>query len=156
MTITSHPARQRLAAGITMLAAIMLLVAGTLSILRGIAGVTKDEVFLIPSEYSYQLDVSSWGWVHLALGVLLVAVAIGMMLTATWARIFAYCLAALSIVANFLSLPYYPWWSAIIIAIDVIIIWAVSTWDPQPSLSVIEVRETAYPAHGSAVRPGIR
>ncbi|MEV6660409.1 DUF7144 family membrane protein [Nocardia fluminea] len=151
MTITSHPVRQVLAAGITMLAAIMLLVAGTLSILRGIAGVTKDEIFLIPSEYSYQLDVSSWGWVHLALGVLLVAVAIGMILTATWARIFAYCLAGLSILANFLSLPYYPWWSVVIIVIDLVVVWAVSTRRPPPSSSVIDVHETTYPAHGSAV-----
>lgn len=136
MTITSYPVRQVLAAGITMLAVILLLVAGILSIVRGIAGVTKDEIFLIPSEYSYQLDVSNWGWIHLSLGILLVAVAIGMMLTATWARIFAYCLAALSIIANFLSLPYYPWWSVIIIAIDLTVIWAVATWNPDRSLSV--------------------
>ncbi|MFD3748065.1 hypothetical protein [Nocardia sp. NPDC058633] len=130
MTTTSQPVRQGLAAGITMLAAIMLLVSGTLSILRGIAGVTKDEIFLIPSEYSYQFDVSAWGWIHLALGVLLVAVAIGMMVTATWARIFAYCLAALSIVANFASLPHYPWWSVIVIVVDLVVIWAISTWTP--------------------------
>ncbi|MEV4207865.1 DUF7144 family membrane protein [Nocardia salmonicida] len=136
MTITSYPVRQVLAAGITMLAVILLLVAGILSIVRGIAGVTKDEIFLIPSEYSYQLDVSNWGWIHLSLGILLVAVAIGMMLTATWARIFAYGLAALSIIANFLSLPYYPWWSVIIIAIDLTVIWAVATWNPDRSLSV--------------------
>ncbi|MFF5036232.1 DUF7144 family membrane protein [Nocardia salmonicida] len=136
MTITSYPVRQVLAAGITMLAVILLLVAGILSIVRGIAGVTKDEIFLIPSEYSYQLDVSNWGWIHLSLGILLVAVAIGMMLTATWARIFAYSLAALSIIANFLSLPYYPWWSVIIIAIDLTVIWAVATWNPDRSLSV--------------------
>ncbi|MCA2207298.1 DUF7144 family membrane protein [Nocardia rosealba] len=130
MTTTSHPVRQGLAASITMLAAIMLLVAGTLGILRGIAGITKDELFLIPSEYTYQFDVSTWGWIHLALGLLFVAVAIGMMVTATWARIFAYCLAALSIIANFLSLPYYPWWSMIMVGIDLVIIWAISTWNP--------------------------
>ncbi|MFD3706614.1 hypothetical protein ACFWUP_26050 [Nocardia sp. NPDC058658] len=130
MTTTSHPVRQGLAAGITMLAAILLLVAGTLGILRGIAGVTKDEVFLIPSEYSYQFDVSTWGWIHLVLGILFVAVAIGMMVTATWARVFAYCLLALSIIANFLSLPYYPAWAVIVIVIDLVVIWALSTWNP--------------------------
>ncbi|MEU4651420.1 DUF7144 family membrane protein [Nocardia fluminea] len=114
-----------------MLAAAALLISGTLSILRGIAGVTEDDVFLIPGEYTYQLDVSAWGWVHLVLGALLVVVALGMMVNATWARIFAYCLAALSIVANFLSLPYYPWWSAILIVMDLIVIWAVSTWTPR-------------------------
>ncbi|MFD4461968.1 hypothetical protein [Nocardia sp. NPDC058480] len=136
MTSTSHPVRQGLAAGVTMLAAIMLLVSGTLNILRGIAGITKDEIFLIPSDYTYAFDVSTWGWISLVLGVLLVAVAIGMMVTATWARVFAYCLAALSIIANFLSLPYYPWWSVTIIVIDLIVIWAISTWHPHPGLSV--------------------
>ncbi len=131
MTTTSNPVRQGLAAGITMLAAILLLVAGIMSILRGIAGVTKDEILLIPSEYSYQLDVSTWGWIQLALGILLVAVAVGMIATATWARIFAYGLAALSIIANFLSLPYYPWWSVIVIVIDLVVIWALSTWSPR-------------------------
>lgn len=136
MTITSQPLRQSLAAGITMLAVIMLLVSGTLSILRGIADLTEDDKILIPSEYSYQLDVTGWGWIHLALGVLLVAVAVGMILTATWARVVAVGLAALSIIANFLSLPYCPWGSVIVIGIDLVVIWAISTWRPQSSLSV--------------------
>ncbi|MFD6396834.1 hypothetical protein [Nocardia sp. NPDC060249] len=130
MTTTSHPARRVLAVGITLLAATALVIAGTLSILRGIAGIIEDEVFLVPGDYVYQLDVSAWGWIHLVLGVLLVAVALGMMVTATWARIVAYCLAALSIIANFLSLPYYPWWSVILIVIDLVVIWAISTWTP--------------------------
>ncbi|MFD3430212.1 hypothetical protein ACFWU7_29840 [Nocardia fluminea] len=57
--------------------------------------------------------------------------ALGMMVNAAWARIFAYCLAALSIIANFLSLPYYPWWSVILIVMDLIVIWAISTWTPR-------------------------
>lgn len=127
---TSHPVRRGLAVGITMLAATALLISGTLSILRGIAGINEDEVFLIPGDYVYQLDVSSWGWIHMVLGVLAVVVALGMMVTATWARIVAYGLAGLSIIANFLSLPYYPWWSVIVIAVDILVIWAIATWTP--------------------------
>jgi hypothetical protein len=36
--------------------------------------------------------------------------------------------AGLSIVVNFMWLPHYPWWSIIVIALDVFIIWSVSTW----------------------------
>lgn len=36
-------------------------------------------------------------------------------------------LASLSVIVNFLWLPYQPWWSIIIIAIDVFIIWALCT-----------------------------
>ena len=38
----------------------------------------------------------------------------------------------LSILANFMWLPYYPWWSVLIIALDIVVIWAVSTWRPAP------------------------
>ena len=130
MTTTSHPVRQGFAAGITMFAAILLLVAGMLSILRGIAGVSKDEIFVTPGDYIYKLDLTTWGWIYIVLGVLAVAVAIGMMMTATWARVVALSLAALSLIANFLSLPYYPWWSIILIVLNVIVIWAISSWHP--------------------------
>ena len=123
MTTTSHPVRQGFAAGITMFAAILLLVAGMLSILRGIAGVSKDEIFVMPGDYIYKLDLTTWGWIYIVLGVLAVAVAIGMMMTATWARVVALSLAAL-------SLPYYPWWSIILIVLNVIVIWAISSWHP--------------------------
>jgi len=53
-----------------------------------------------------------------------------MMMTATWARVVALSLAALSLIANFLSLPYYPWWSIILIVLNVIVIWAISSWHP--------------------------
>jgi hypothetical protein len=42
----------------------------------------------------------------------------------------AIVIAAISILANFLWLPYYPWWSLLIIALDIVVIWAVSTWQP--------------------------
>ena len=130
MTTTSHPVRQGFAAGITVFAAILLFVAGALSILRGIAGVAKDEIFVMPDDYVYKLDLTTWGWISIVLGVLAVAVAIGLMMTSTWARVVALSLAALSLIANFLSLPYYPWWSIILIVLNAIVIWAISSWHP--------------------------
>jgi hypothetical protein len=43
-----------------------------------------------------------------------------------WARTVAVIVAALSIIANFLWLPYYPWWSLLIIVVDLFVIWAVT------------------------------
>ena len=63
------------------------------------------------------------------MAALLGAVALGMMTGATWARVTAIFMASLSIVAMFLWLPYYPVWSLVVIALDIIVIWAVATWD---------------------------
>lgn len=83
------------------------------------------------SGYTYQFNTTTWGWIHLILGILLVIAAAGLMSGAMWARVIAVFLAALSILANFLWLPYYPWWSIVVIALNVVVIWAVTTWHPR-------------------------
>ncbi|MBF6300981.1 hypothetical protein IU459_26050 [Nocardia amamiensis] len=122
--------KQAVAAGTSIGAAVLLLAAGVLSIFQGIAAIAKDEIFVSGPNYTYQFSTTSWGWIHLVLGILVVIAAVGLIAGAMWARVVAVFLAALSILANFLWLPYYPWWSTIVIALDVVVIWAVTTWQP--------------------------
>ncbi|BAD58134.1 DUF7144 family membrane protein [Nocardia farcinica] len=124
------PVGQSIAAITTIAAAVLLLTVAVLSILEGVAAVAGDEIFTIVPRYTYDLDVATWGWVHIVLGVLLAVVAIALMAGTTWARVTAAVFAALSILANFLWLPYYPWWSIVIIVLNVLVIWAVTTWQP--------------------------
>nr|WP_253814581.1 hypothetical protein [Nocardia amikacinitolerans] len=125
---TQHPVRQGIAAGTSIGAAILLLTVGVLQILEGISAVVDDELFVVGPEYVYQFDISTWGWIHIVLGAILVVCAIGLMTGSTWGRVAAIVIAALAIIANFLSLPYYPYWSILIIALSIVVIWAVSTW----------------------------
>lgn len=129
-TETDSTRHQGAAAGGAIAASIILLTVGILSIFQGIAAIAKDDLLVVGYNYTYQFDVSTWGWVHLVVGILLLLAGIGLMSGATWARLVAIVVASLSIIANFLWLPYYPLWSILIIAIDLVVIWAVSTWDP--------------------------
>ncbi|WP_454197077.1 DUF7144 family membrane protein [Nocardia sp. Marseille-Q1738] len=122
---------QAVAAGTSIAAAILLMAAGILSILEGISAIAKDEVLVATPDYTYQLNTTNWGWIHLILGILVVLAAVGLMAGAMWARVIAVFLAALSILVNFLWLPYYPWWSIVVIALNVVVIWAVTTWHPR-------------------------
>lgn len=123
-----HPVRNGVAGVTTIAAGVLLAAAGILSILQGISAIAKDDLFVVGPEYIYSLDVTGWGWIHLIVGVLVVLTAIGLFGGATWARATAIVLAGLSIVANFLWLPYYPWWAVLVIALDILVIWAVATW----------------------------
>ncbi|MGS2810901.1 DUF7144 family membrane protein [Nocardia sp. MW-W600-9] len=123
--------RQAFAEGISITAACMLLILAAVSILQGISALLEDEIYVAGIEYVYKFDTTTWGWVHVVLGVLALIVGVGLVLGATWGRYSALGVAGLVIVANFLSLPYYPAWSMIIIALSVVIIWAISTWKPQ-------------------------
>ncbi|MFB6844439.1 hypothetical protein ACFCXS_06160 [Streptomyces sp. NPDC056373] len=113
------------ATGVTVFAAVMLVLAGVIDIMRGIAEIADDDVFVTTRTYIFAFDLTAWGWIHLALGVLAFVVSFGLFVAATWARVAGVCIAALVIIANFLSLPYYPVWSIVMIAVSGFIVWAL-------------------------------
>ncbi|MFC4377824.1 hypothetical protein ACFO5K_27475 [Nocardia halotolerans] len=126
-----HTLRDGIAAGTSIGAGILLAVVGALQILQGISAVANDDLIVVGPEYAYQFDLTTWGWWHIVLGAIAVIIAIGLLAGQTWGRVAAMVVAGLSIIANFLWLPYYPWWSILIIVIDIVVIWAVATWRPQ-------------------------
>ncbi|MBB5917774.1 hypothetical protein BJY24_006686 [Nocardia transvalensis] len=114
-------------------AAILLVTVGVLDMLQGISAVGADQLYVVGVEYLYRFDTTAWGWIHIVVGIVLVLTGIGLMSGTAAARIAAMVIAALSIIANFMSLPYYPAWSILVIVLDVVVIWAVATWYAQAS-----------------------
>jgi hypothetical protein len=91
---------------------------------RGGAYATPDLPRVATRNYVFQLDATTWGWIHLLVGLLVAFAGYGLLSGKTWARVVAITLAVLSAVANFLFIPYYPFWSLLIITLDVFVIWA--------------------------------
>jgi hypothetical protein len=121
--------RNVVAGGTSIAAGALLLVTGVLTVLQGISAVVNDDLLVVTPDYAYKFNTTTWGWIHIVVGVLLAAIAIGLIRGADWARVAAIVMASVSIVVMFLWLPYYPVWSLVVIALDVIVIWAVATWD---------------------------
>ncbi|MBO4254370.1 DUF7144 family membrane protein [Streptomyces griseorubiginosus] len=126
---------QQAASGLTALGAVLLIMGGILDVVRGIMAVANDDVFLNTRDYTFQFDLTSWGWIHLAVGTVAIVVGLGLVVVATWARVLGVGIAALAIVANFLDVPYYPFWSLTLIALYAFVIWAlcVVERDREPS-----------------------
>ncbi|MGW5423337.1 DUF7144 family membrane protein [Streptomyces sp. NPDC003943] len=120
-----HSAKYAWAEGLTAFAAVMLALAGLLGIFRGIMAIAEDDIFVTTPNYVFKYDLTGWGWVHLGLGIAAVLVSFGLFRVATWARIAGVAIAGLVIIANFLSLPYSPVWSVIVIAMSGFVIWAL-------------------------------
>jgi hypothetical protein len=108
-------------------AAVMLMLAGILGIMRGISAIAEDEVFVSTPNYVFAFDLTGWGWVHLILGAVAVLVSLGLFQASTWARVLGVGIAGLVLIANFISLPSYPVWSVVMIAMSAFIIWALCT-----------------------------
>ncbi len=120
--------------GISMFAGMMLALVGGFHFLRGLAAVMgPNDNLWGDTDYSYSLNTTSWGWVHLVLGVVAVVVGIGIMVGKTWAFVLGLLVAGLSALGNFLSLPQEPFWSVIMVAFDVLVIWALTTEMREPS-----------------------
>jgi hypothetical protein len=114
--------------GFTVLAATLMMLAGFFGVLEGLVAILRQGFFVTSqSNYIYQFNLHGWGWLHLAIGVVLFAAGACVLLGQTWARVVGIVLAVFSGLANFIFLPYYPVWSIIVIAIDVFIIWALAT-----------------------------
>ncbi|MEU9565747.1 hypothetical protein AB0D16_27660 [Streptomyces sp. NPDC048161] len=108
-------------------AGVLLLVDGVLGVIKGITGIATDDVYAHVRNYTFKFDVTSWGWIHLILGIVLGIVGWGILKGAGWARATGVVLAAISLIVNFVWLPYQPIWAIVSIAIDVFVIWALCT-----------------------------
>jgi hypothetical protein len=115
------------AVGFTVFAAVIMVTIGVLHALWGLGAIIDDEFFVVAPNYTYKFDVSTWGWIHLIAGVITALAGLALFTGAVWARAVAVVIAVLSIIANFMAIPYFPVWSIIIIALDVLVIWAVTT-----------------------------
>jgi hypothetical protein len=111
--------------GITF-AATMLVLIGIFQAIAGLVAILDDDFYVVTQNYTFDLDTSAWGWIHLLLGIILVVVGYFLFAGAAWAGVTAIVLAVLSAVANFFFIPYYPFWSILVIALDVWVIWALT------------------------------
>ncbi|MFL6184838.1 MAG: hypothetical protein ACJ745_08385, partial [Actinomycetes bacterium] len=58
------------AAGFTVFAAIMMLMVGVFQALQGLIGIFENEFYVQTRNYLFQFDATTWGWIHLVLGLL--------------------------------------------------------------------------------------
>jgi hypothetical protein len=112
--------------GFVVFAGVMMIMLGVFHVLEGLTAVLKDQFFVsTPSNYLITIDVTGWGWIHLIGGAVVAVAGFFVFSGAVWARTIGVILAVLSAFANFLFIPYYPFWSLLMLAVDIFVIWAL-------------------------------
>jgi hypothetical protein len=117
--------------GFVVFAGVMLMMIGTFHAITGLAAIIDDEYFVVGPNYTYNLDVTAWGWLHLIYGLIVAGAGFGVFSGATWARVVGITLASVSAIANFFFIPYQPVWAILIIALDVLVISALTAYSPR-------------------------
>jgi len=112
--------------GWLVLASVMMLINGGFGLMAGLVALFRDQYYLVRSDgLVVSLDYTVWGWIHLVLGILLVATGLGLVVGQTWARVTGVVIVSVSALVQFAFLAAYPFWSAIVIAVDVLVIYAL-------------------------------
>jgi hypothetical protein len=108
-------------------AGVLLVVVGLLQVMQGLAALVRDDFYVVSRRgLVIDLDYSVWGWTHLLLGVVAILTAAGILAGNTVARVVGVVLAMTSALVNLVFLPAYPWWSSLVIAFDVLVIYGLT------------------------------
>jgi hypothetical protein len=111
-------------ASLVVLAGMLLAVAGIFTLVQALYALT-GHLFAAADGQPPALDLTAWGWLHLVLGTLQLVVGLAVLQGARWARVTAAVVVGLSAVSQMMFLPTYPVWSALLIALDVLVVWAL-------------------------------
>jgi hypothetical protein len=107
-------------------AGVMLIIIGVMDVIQGLVALINDDFFVVTQEFIFEFNVTTWGWIQLILGVVLIASGVGIFSANVLARTVGVIIAGLAAIINFAWLPYYPVWSIIVIAICIAVIWALT------------------------------
>ena len=119
------PGRVTAWVSLVVLAGALLVLSGVFTLIQALYALVDDAVFVQADGQPILLNIATWGWVHLVLGVLAAATGVALMQGATWARAVAVGFVMLNMLTQLLFLPAYPFWSLLIIVLDVVVLWAL-------------------------------
>jgi len=114
------------AIGWTTFAGVMMIVMGGWWIISGLVAIVNDSFYVVTQEWIFEFDVTTWGWIHLIFGIIVLLAGFYVFTAAVWARVVGVIVAVLAGLIAFAWMPWYPIWGVIFIAVSVAVIWALT------------------------------
>lgn len=123
-----HDAGSPWAAGASLFAAAVMIIIGFLQFFQGLVVIINGNDFLLTTpNYVFEFNSDAWGWAHLIIGAIVALAGLFILMGSPVARGIGIVLASLSAIANFLWIPYYPFWGIVLVALNILVIWGLST-----------------------------
>lgn len=107
-------------------AAFMMIMVGFFQTILGLTALLNDKFYVALHGHLLVFDYTTWGWIHLVVGVVTLIAGTALFSGSTWARVVAVVLVAFNLVAQFTFLSVYPVWSIILMVVDVLVLYALT------------------------------
>ncbi len=121
--------------GLVLFASVLLIIVGCFNLIYGIAAIANSHVFIANAHYVFG-DLRTWRWITLIIGVLQLLAAAGVVAGNQLARWFAVAVIGLSAIDQMFFIPAYPFWSLMIIAVDVVALYGLCAYGSRANLAV--------------------
>ena len=132
----THDSQTGWAVGLSLFAGVLMIIGGVFNAMEGVVALARNEVYAATPRYLFAFDLTTWGWIQIIVGIVIAVAGVGVITGQLWGRVVGIALAALSMLANFAFIPYYPVWSLAIIALNVFVIWALCVYDRDTAAAV--------------------
>jgi hypothetical protein len=116
--------------GWAVFAGVLLLMVGFLDFLYGLAAILNDQVVVVGGNGAIIADLTTWGWIHLILGSILVLTSFGLFTGQNWARWTAVFFVTVNAISQITVFTYAPLWAFLLIILDVAILYGLTArWE---------------------------
>jgi hypothetical protein len=120
--------------GLIIFASVLLVIVGFFNLIYGIAAIANSHVFTANAHYVFG-NLRTWGWITLIIGVLQLLAAAGVLAGNQLARWFAVAVLGLNAIDMMFFIPAYPFWSLVIIAVDVVALYGLCAYGSRENLA---------------------
>ena len=112
--------------GYAAFAGVMLIMIGFYQAIAGLVAIFDDEFYVATEKYLFQFDVTAWGWIHLIVGIGVLASGFGIFTGNVLSRTVGVVAAVISGLTAFAWIPYYPFWGIVLVALSVAVVWSLT------------------------------
>jgi hypothetical protein len=119
--------------GLIVFASVLLVIIGCFNLIYGIAAIAHSHVFVANAHYVFG-NLRTWGWITLVIGALQLVAAAGVVAGNQLARWFAVAVLGLNAIDQMFFIPAYPFWSLVIIAVDVAALYGLCAYGSRANL----------------------
>jgi hypothetical protein len=122
--------------GLVLFASVLLVIVGCFNLIYGIAAIANSHVFTANAHYVFG-SLRTWGWITLIIGALQLLAAAGVLAGNQLARWFGVVVLGLSAIDQMFFIPAYPFWSLMIIAVDVVALYGLCAYGSRSNLEAV-------------------